>query len=253
MSEVRRDTVPADLVALGRTAAVPVPAPDLEALVLARLAVLPPPAPAGVLARAVHTAGETIARRRRAVAAAAVAVLVGLLAAPPVRATVADWFGFHGVRVQRGAGPQASTAPLPPPATGGGLAEARRLVGFPVHVPAALGRPDAVEVTEDRRVVSMSWDGPDGRLRLDQFDGRLDYSILKTAVDAEFTTVGGELAVWFPSPHEVALLDADGTRRTESARLAGHTLIWERGGTTLRLEGDVALGRARQIAATATG
>ena len=38
----------------------------------------------------------------------------------------------------------------------------------------------------------------------------------------------------------------DGTRRTESARLAGHTLIWQDGGTTLRLEGDLSLERARR-------
>lgn len=253
MSEATNDALAAELVALGRMVPVPTAAPDLEAAVLARVALLPPPAPAGALERAVRRTGDTVARRRRAVAAAAVALLVGLLAAPPVRAAVADWFGFAGVRVHRGAGPDASAAPTPPPATGGGLAEARRLVRFQPLVPAALGRPAAVEVSDDRWVLSMSWTGPDGPLRLDQFDGRLDYTFAKTAPDAEFTTVDGDVALWFPSPHEVVLLDADGTRRTESARLAGHTLIWERAGTTLRLEGDVDLERAREIAASATG
>lgn len=253
MSETTNDALAAELVALGRMVPLPAPARDVEAAVLARVAMLPAPAPAGALNRALRAAADIIARRRMAVAAAVVALLVGLVAAPPVRAAIADWFGFAGVRVDRGAGPEAATAPAPPPATGGGMAEARRLVRFQPLVPAALGRPAAVEVTDDRRVLTMSWTGPDGPLRLDQFDGRLDYTFAKTAPDAEFTTVAGDFALWFPSPHEVVLLDADGTRRTETARLAGHTLIWERDGTTLRLEGDIELERAREIAASATG
>ena len=55
-------------------------------------------------------------------------------------------------------------------------------------------------------------------------------------------------ALWFEEPHEVALLEPDGTRVTHSARLAGHTLIWQEGEVTLRLEGDVDLGRAQEIA-----
>jgi hypothetical protein len=47
------------------------------------------------------------------------------------------------------------------------------------------------------------------------------------------------------------VLDADGTKRTETARLAGHTLIWEHGTTALRLEGDLTLDRAIQIAESA--
>jgi hypothetical protein len=46
----------------------------------------------------------------------------------------------------------------------------------------------------------------------------------------------------------VVLLDPDGTRRTESARLAGNTLIWMYGATTVRLEGAFGLARATRIA-----
>jgi hypothetical protein len=49
----------------------------------------------------------------------------------------------------------------------------------------------------------------------------------------------------------VVLLDPDGSRRTETARLAGHTLIWPRGDTTLRLEGDLTLEEAVRIAESA--
>jgi hypothetical protein len=39
--------------------------------------------------------------------------------------------------------------------------------------------------------------------------------------------------------------------RSAAARLAGHTLIWPAGPTTLRLEGHLTLGRAVEIAESA--
>jgi hypothetical protein len=54
--------------------------------------------------------------------------------------------------------------------------------------------------------------------------------------------------LWFEEPHEVVLLEPDGSRRTESAHLAGHTLIWLDDVTTLRLEGDLSLECAVEIA-----
>ncbi len=88
-------------------------------------------------------------------------------------------------------------------------------------------------------------------LRLDQFDARLDFSVLKTARDVEYAAVNDTDALWFEEPHEVALLEPDGTQVTHSARLAGHTLIWMMNGVTLRLEGDVELSRAVEIAESA--
>jgi hypothetical protein len=129
------------------------------------------------------------------------------------------------------------------------VAQAAAAVGFPISLPRDLGAPDGVQVAPDRRVVSMSWtSGRDGDLRLDQFDASLDFSMLKRTPRVEFTQVDGSDAMWFEEPHEVVLLAPDGSRRTESARLAGHTLIWLKGDTTLRLEGDVTLERAIQIA-----
>jgi hypothetical protein len=97
--------------------------------------------------------------------------------------------------------------------------------------------------------VDGSWSTDEsGVLRLDQFDARLDFEVIKRAPDVFYVSVGGTDALWFDEPHEVALLEADGTKRTKSARLAGHTLIWQEGSTTLRLEGDVTLERAVEIA-----
>ena len=95
----------------------------------------------------------------------------------------------------------------------------------------------------------MSWSSPtDGVVRLDQFDADLDYSVLKTTPDVFFATVDGADALWFVAPHELVLLDPDGSPRTESARLAGRTLVWTGDGTTLRLEGDLSQERAVEIA-----
>lgn len=238
----------ADLTALGRQARVPAMPDHLPATVVARVSARSSP---GRWKR--YAVAELARRRWRAVAAAVVALLVGLLAAPPVRAAVADWFGFGGVQVRRGSGPHVSTTVAPPPAVGGGdLAEARRLVSFEPLVPARLGRPDGVEVSADRRVVLMTWSNTaDGAVRLDQFEGRIDYAVAKTSPTVQFTNVGADDALWFPEPHDVAFLAPDGSRRTATARLAGRTLIWQHGGLTLRLEGDLDLLRAQQIAATA--
>ena len=88
-------------------------------------------------------------------------------------------------------------------------------------------------------------------MRLDQFDGRLDFAYAKTAPGVQYAAVAGIDALWFEEPHEVVILDEEGRRGTESARLAGHTLIWPVGDVTLRLEGDLSLERAVEIGASA--
>ena len=159
----------------GRAVDVPAPDPGLATAVLdgsARRCPGPARAWRPRLAR----------ERRRLVALAVGAVLLALLATPPVRAAVADWFGFGGVRVERG----AHRHRRPPDAAHGG---AGRLVSEAaasgrasrVSVPEELGDPDGVEVSPDRRMVSMSWaTDEDGVVRLDQFDARFDFSVLKT-------------------------------------------------------------------------
>lgn len=244
------DALVRDLVLLGRTTTVPAASAELEEAVQRRVAALPTPAPSARAAwsRTLRDAGR---RWRGRLAVVGVALLVALLAAPPVRAAVADWFGFAGVIVQRGP-VDADDAP-PPPAVEGELsvADAARLVDFVPHVPAALGEPDAVEVSDDRVILSMSWSTADGVVRLDQLDGRLDFGIAKTAPGVQYARVGDTDALWFEEPHEVVILDEEGRPRTETARLAGHTLIWPDGDVTLRLEGDLSLERAVEIGGSA--
>ena len=232
------DVLVADLVALGRT----VPARPVEDAFVRRVET-------GIAAPPRRRTAPS--RRVQAAVAAVVAVVVGALAAPPVRAAVADLFGFGGVLVREQPGPAPSTAPPPPGATSDlSLAEAAARVPFRPAVPTALGDPDGVEVSADRRVLSLTWATDDGTVRLDQIGARLDYAFAKSATGVEFVTVDGDFALWFAEPHEVVVLEPDGTERRESARLAGHTLIWERGSVTMRLEGDLSRQRALDIAGT---
>lgn len=238
MADPGLDVLVADLRTLGRSVATTAPDERVVATVLARVQAGRPP------------------RSRRPVrlaVAAVVAALLATLAAPPVRAAVADWIGFGALLVRLDPDSSSgSSAPPPPRATTGlPLDVAVERVAFVPVLPRLLGRPDGVEVSPDRRVLSMTWDTADGPVRLDQIDARLDYVMAKTAPEVEFTTVAGDFALWFDRPHEVAVVDDDGTQRTERARLAGHTLIWARQGTTLRLEGDLTLARARSVADSA--
>jgi hypothetical protein len=187
----------------------------------------------------------------RRLALVAVALLVALLAVPPVRAAVAEWLGFGGVRVELG-DPGAGNAPPPPAAIGrSDLEEAAGRVTFAVLTPRRLGPPTGVEVAPDGRMVSMTWVVDGSVVRLDQFDGTLDFAMAKRSPGVQYAAVRPVDALWFEEPHEVVLLEPDGSRRAETARLAGHTLIWPRGRTTLRLEGDLALAEAVAIAESA--
>lgn len=234
----------ADLRALGREGDAPAPASLVDA-VTGRVAALPRP-PATTPA----AAPGLFASRRRRVALVIGAVVLALLATPPVRAVVLEWFGFGGVRVEQGPGPD--DAPPPPEVSGGAaVSDAADAVSFQLWLPAALGRPRGVEVSDDRRLVSMTWTVDGRTVRLDQFDGRLDFLMAKQSPGVRFTVVSGGDALWFAEPHEVVLLDPDGSRRTESARLAGHTLIWPAGRTTVRLEGDLSLTEAVAVAESA--
>jgi hypothetical protein len=62
-------------------------------------------------------------------------------------------------------------------------------------------------------------------------------------------TVGGQPGYWFSGePHFFTYQDARGNLREEQTRLAGNTLIWQRGDLTLRLEGELSQEEALRIA-----
>jgi hypothetical protein len=244
------------LRALGRSITIEPPADDLEERVLDRVLTLDRVVTErpGPFTRAWHWLVQS---RRRLVAMIIAAVIIALGLTPPVRATVLEWLRIGGVVIKTAppAGTSTSQTPQPPPTSGPTMtvAEAQRLVDFPLSLPQGLGTPARVGVSDDRRVVSMDWGSDASGLHLDQFSGELSWVFVKRYwEDVTPTVVGGRDAVWLAKSHPIVYVDRQGTERTEQARIAGPALVWQRtvGGSevTLRLEGNVRLARALAIA-----
>jgi hypothetical protein len=94
--------------------------------------------------------------------------------------------------------------------------------------------------------VSYVWRrGDDVRLLVTQFPGRIgDPALLKklagqgTVVDR--FEVDGDAAVWLEGgPHAVLFVAPDGTIRDDQGWLAGNTLLVDRDGVTVRVEGEL--------------
>jgi hypothetical protein len=245
--------------------------PDLAAAVTARVEEGPTRSPARPRRR--WWPGLT-GWRRLAVAGLAVILLAAavLAASPGTREAVARRLGLRGVGVQIGGPPPPTVTTTPGTRLDLGLgkrvtlAEARRRVGFPVLVPAAggFGRPDAVFVNEavpaGGRVDLVYRARPglpasqftDAGLLITQFRGQVEPDFLKKVTGAgmvQLVTVGGEPGYFFSGePHFFSYQDSTGQFREEQTRLAGNTLIWQRGDLTLRLEGQLSMKEALRIA-----
>jgi hypothetical protein len=249
----------AELRALGRAIDVPA-APDLTAEVRRRLGQTE-----GPLGR--PDAGRRRGTRRarwRAAVVGALALLVVLAVTPPGRAVVTHVFRFAGIELRQEPGPartptSAPTSPTSPasPQPGERLMSfdrARRLVAFPILVPAAFGPPRTVAVRDGGRVASLVYPRtPYGEVRLDEFDGHLDSIVFTKFVQADNAAevrVAGRKALWVSGPHDVLYVRRDGTADSAAPRLTtGNTLIWDTGRVALRLEGAIDRDRAIAIAA----
>jgi hypothetical protein len=255
------------------------PTPDLAGAVAARLDQAParrPAAPArrrGRLAGLAGLAGRS-GRRRLAVAGLAAALLAAavLVASPGTREAVARRLGLRGVGVELGGPPPPTVTTRPGERLDLGLGErvsleqARRRVGFPVLVPGADGfrQPAAVFVNQavppGGRVDLVYRARPglpaspftDVGLLVTEFRGHPTPEFLKKVATfglVEEVTVGGEPGYWFSGePHFFSYRDAAGNLRDEQTRLAGNTLVWQRGELTLRIEGELSRQEALRIA-----
>lgn len=195
------------------------------------------------------------AHRRLVVAAVAVlAALLAVLAVPPARTAILDWLGIGGARIV-----QVDALPALPPAQDldvlgqrATFAEARARAGFPFadpprHEPA----PDEVRLAPGLRVSYVWRDGDGVRLIVTQFPGRVGDPVLLKKLAGGATVVDrfeldGGTAVWLEGgPHAVLFVAPDGLIRDDQGWLAGNTLLVDRDGTTVRVEG--ALDRADAI------
>ena len=263
MADHRDDALIAELRDLAGWLDVPAApqARGLAAAVLARVG--EPRRPSARSARSAWSAWPGWWRRRWRVLAAAVAAAACVVAVvPPARAAVLDAVSgllrIGGIEISEEPGPgtlPATPSPLPS-VRSAALDEARRVAKFPVRAPLVLGVPEGVELADPApdgapRVVTLTYRG--GAVRLDQLDGTVDpFFFKKSAVNAEFVTVDGGMAIWLPGPHTITYVDRTGKEQTATARLAGPTLIWTAGNVTYRLEGVPTVDEALAIARSMT-
>ena len=212
------------------------------------------------LAAAVRAEVERPRRsRRRGVAAdlaLLVVVLAGVLAVPSARTAIERWLGIGGVRFEFvDKLPERRIVGTPDLGTTISLRDAQDRAPFRIVVPPGdIGRY-TLYVHEPPRggVVSFVYGGTKTRARmiLSELEGDYRPYILKTISNTNVVTeteVNGRPALWLVGAHYVEFADATGHFGFEPARLAGRVLLWERGGVTYRLEGDLTLDQARKIA-----
>ncbi|HWO81245.1 hypothetical protein [Gaiella sp.] len=182
------------------------------------------------------------------VAVALLAALLAVLAVPPARTAILDWLGIGGARIVR----VDELPPLPARRDFDVLGQrtssvaAQTGAGFPLaEPPRDEPAPDEVRLAPGLRVSYIWRDGDDVRLLITQFPGRVgDPALLKklvgrtTAVDR--FEVDGDPAVWLEGgPHAVLFVAPDGTIRDDQGWLAGNTLLVDRDGVTIRVEGQL--------------
>lgn len=249
------------------------PAPDLATAVRERLQDAPAPTPPRrwPWPQAWPAPARMLRVRPVLVGVVALAVAAALLLAvlPGPRQAIADLLGIGGVRVEYRSTPPPPTARPAEPGIGLGepatLDAARGAVGFPVRLPAALGRPDQVWVNRDVRggMVSLVYHPRPGLLPA---SGQTGTGLLLTVVRGHVepvwlkglfigptrvqdVRVGAAWGFWIQgAPHELVFTDTGGQRRRMDSRLAGNTLLWEADGLTYRLEADVDRATAVRIA-----
>jgi len=251
--------------------------PDLAGAVATRLAEAPARGPTPARARRrdrLVGLGRRTGWRRLAVVGLAAVLLAAavLVASPGTREAVARRLGLRGVGVELGGPPPPTVTTRPGERLDLGLGqrvtlvEARRRVGFPVLVPGAAGfrQPAAVYVNEAVPVggrVDLVYRARSGLpaspftdvgLLVTEFRGQPTPDFIKKVARAglvEEVTVDGQPGYWFSGePHFFTYLDATGQVRDEQTRLAGNTLIWQRGDLTLRIEGEISRQEALALA-----
>ena len=200
--------------------------------------------------------------RRLGLALAVVLLALAVaLAVPPARTAIFDWLGIGSARIE-------VVDELPPlqlnvpvellgePTT---LADARRRAGFPVAPPPrGQPAPDEIRVVDGRRVSYLWLDGARIRLLVTQVPGLLQRGeilkkLIPPTVRIDQFMIDGDGAVFVSGgPHGVFLLDPNGSYREDHGWLAGNTLLVDRGGSTLRIEGELDRDKAVALARSMT-
>jgi hypothetical protein len=130
-------------------------------------------------------------------------------------------------------------------------------------VPAELGAPDEVYVARDGDVVSLVYAADDRlpaladsgiglliqEIRGDLSRERVEKLVSEVGATVSPVTVAGDDGFWIEGPpHLVRYLDEHGAELGELTRLVGRTLVWERDGALIRIEGGLSLEDTLRIA-----
>jgi hypothetical protein len=246
------------LVSLGAEVQFP-ETPDLAAAVRRRLEAAPS-----------QRAWRRPRGRTFVLAFAVFAVSVGaVMAVPPARSAILEFFGLKGATVQRvdelpelPAGVSTSLQ-LGRPIS---LDQAGKLARFEVLVPKALGDPDGAyhSVTPPGGRISLAYEPRDGLpearetgvgLLVTEYRGDLAPEFVgKMAgegVSIERVSLDGEPGLWLEGDqHFLFFRGPDGEFVEDTARLAGNTLLLEQGNLLMRLEGEITREQALEIAAS---
>jgi hypothetical protein len=199
----------------------------------------------------------------------ALLMLAGTAAATPaLRHDIERLLGLRGVEIHRTT--RLPKTPSPPNLHLGSRVELRQAsheAGFRVLVPAraALGRPDGVYLARGFPApggqVTLVYGPRPGFARrrlsgvallLSEFQARSLPFMDKTAAGATSVVpvrVAGGRGYWLAgAPHVQVYRGKNGTIYPDTLRLAGNTLVWERGPLTLRLEGASSMRQALAVA-----
>lgn len=205
-----------------------------------------------------------------------IVLLVGLLSVPPLRAAIIDWWQIGAVRIWRVPPPatpiptpiQAKSIMLPtvqptaqPTATPllsvldfageTTLVDAQSRVDFPIDLPtlpAGLGEPHHIYLQQaEGDMVILVWMWPE---QLEQV--RMSFHILGPGAfvwkmqppSIAEVMVNGAPAIWTKGPYYIQAGGSWGSRRL----VDGHVLIWTAGDLTYRLESDLDMDKALQVA-----
>src|SRR5262249_10356170 len=180
-----------------------------------------------------------------------------LAVSPAARSTVWRWLGLEGVEIRQEK-PTATPGPIQDFGTPISLDEARKggaLFPKGLPEPPAYRGPHAIALVypptqglKPSKVTGVA-------LLVQTFRARVDELVLKKTSmigSVEFLTIGGSPAYWISGePHGFQYKTSDGNSGFAPQRLADHTLLVERDGKILRIEGPITKQRAIALAESA--
>ncbi|MBN1564879.1 MAG: hypothetical protein JXA10_13615 [Anaerolineae bacterium] len=185
-----------------------------------------------------------------------VMILIVLLV-PDLRARAFDWLHIGAIRIVNESPVATHTPELEFDVTPIGsildweyeitLADARDRVDFPIPDVPELGEPDAMFFYQlEEPMVILVWETTTQAPISLHLIGSANRAFKYSAEDEIRTEVNGHPALWLSSPHLYEIMPQ--TDSVIQRFVNGRVLIWEADGITYRLEGDLTLAAARQLA-----